>query len=124
MKYLTEMHIFTQGAPETTPVTTLASAALNEVLTAMVATGGQWAYDIGTKTSETPSANYYGTQITDEAQHQIGNEWQLDGVPSCYQIFDDTQGDNYIITIYPDGQVMVMYPSEIPTCYLADGHQW
>ena len=123
MEFLQELHIFTEGAPITTPPTTLASAVLNEVLTAMVATGGQWPYDIGRCTSETPNANYYGTKVTDDMQ-RVGGAWELDGKPSCYQLFDDTQGDNYIITIYPCGQVMVMYAGEVPTCYLADGHQW
>lgn len=123
MKYMPEIHVTTKGSPVFAKPTALATDTLKEVLTAIVATEGTYAYDIAQNNSETLNANYYGTKVTDLGR--IGACWQLDGQPSCYQIMDDSLGDNYIICMYPDGQVAVLFSNnDGMAAYLADGHQW
>jgi hypothetical protein len=111
MQMLQELHIHTQGSPVVSPTTTLASYSMQSIVSAIMFGGDPWQWGNST-------LNYAAVP----GEH-IGNEWQLNGMASCYQIMPNDTGDEWVCCVYPDGQVVLLVCDELSSAYLITGHE-
>lgn len=108
---MTELHIMSQGSPIVTAPTGEAHYGMQSMVAAIMAGGAPWSWGGGTLTY---------TAIPGE---RIGNEWQLDDVPSCFQITPNTTGDEWVCCVYPDGQAVLLMCDELASAYLITGFE-